>query len=69
MVIKHQGWGFPGHQRNTLKSQGRPRSLRQAAEEALERDPPQHTWLPEGCEDAPPDRGNLPGKLNGLPSP
>lgn len=30
-------------------------SLRQAAEEALERDPPQHTWLPEGCEDAPPD--------------
>eukprot|EP00435_Cladocopium_sp_Y103_P070926 s436_g36.t1 len=24
------------------------RSFRQAAEEALERDPPQHTWLPEG---------------------
>jgi len=30
--------------------------LRQAAQKELERDPPQHTWLPEGCEDAPPVR-------------
>lgn len=30
-------------------------SLRQAAQKELERDPPQHTWLPEGCEDAPPE--------------
>ena len=34
----------------------RPRSLRRAAQDELERDPPQHTWLPEGCEDAPPER-------------
>ena len=51
LPLAYQGWRFPL------------RSLRQAAEEALERDPPQHTWLPEGCEDAPPDRGNLPGKF------
>ncbi|CAK9061396.1 UDP-glucuronate:xylan alpha-glucuronosyltransferase 2 (UDP-GlcA:xylan glucuronyltransferase 2) (Glycogenin-like protein 2) (Plant glycogenin-like starch initiation protein 3) (Protein GLUCURONIC ACID SUBSTITUTION OF XYLAN 2) (AtGUX2) [Durusdinium trenchii] len=29
--------------------------LRQEAQETLQLHPPQHTWLPEGCEDAPPE--------------